>query len=185
MSYHGVNYAQDVGEAAFIVRARVVPLRNMGAALSAQSAWNLLQGLETLALRVERICENTQKVAEFLEQHEQVSWVKYAGLESHKDNGLAKEYMGGKASGILSFGIKGGREGGAKFYDALQLILRLVNIGDAKSCSAIPAATTHRQLNDEELLAAGVSADMVRLSIGIEHIDDLLADLDQALAASK
>lgn len=185
VSYHGVNYAQDVGEAAFIVRARVVPLRNMGAALSAQSAWNLLQGLETLALRVERICENTQKVAEFLEQHEQVSWVKYAGLESHKDNGLAKEYMGGKASGILSFGIKGGREGGAKFYDALQLILRLVNIGDAKSCSAIPAATTHRQLNDEELLAAGVSADMVRLSIGIEHIDDLLVDLDQALAASK
>lgn len=185
VSYHGVNYAQDVGEAAFIVRARVVPLRNMGAALSAQSAWNLLQGLETLALRVERICENTQKVAEFLEQHEQVSWVKYAGLTSHKDNGLAKEYMGGKASGILSFGIKGGREGGAKFYDALQLILRLVNIGDAKSCSAIPAATTHRQLNDEELLAAGVSADMVRLSIGIEHIDDLLADLDQALAASK
>ncbi|MBB1486721.1 O-acetylhomoserine aminocarboxypropyltransferase/cysteine synthase family protein [Oceanospirillum sediminis] len=185
VSYHGVNYAQDVGEAAFIVRARVVPLRNMGAALSAQSAWNLLQGLETLALRVERICENTQKVAEFLEQHEQVSWVKYAGLTSHKDNGLAKEYMGGKASGILSFGIKGGREAGAKFYDALQLILRLVNIGDAKSCSAIPAATTHRQLNDEELQAAGVSADMVRLSIGIEHIDDLLADLDQALAASK
>ncbi|WP_028302508.1 O-acetylhomoserine aminocarboxypropyltransferase/cysteine synthase family protein [Oceanospirillum beijerinckii] len=185
VSYHGVNYAQDVGEAAFIVRARVVPLRNMGAALSAQSAWNLLQGLETLALRIERICENTQKVAEFLEGHEQVSWVKYAGLASHKDNALAKEYMGGKASGILSFGIKGGREAGAKFYDALQLVLRLVNIGDAKSCSAIPAATTHRQLNDEELLAAGVSADMVRLSIGIEHIDDLLADLDQALDAAK
>ena len=184
VSYHGVSYTRDVGEAAFIARARVVPLRNMGAALSAQSAWNLLQGLETLSLRVERICENTQKVAEFLKNHEQVSWVKYAGLADHKDNTLAKEYMGGKASGILSFGIKGGREAGAKFYDALQLILRLVNIGDAKSCAAIPAATTHRQLNDEELLSAGVSADMVRLSIGIEHIDDILADLDQALKAA-
>ncbi|OOV87255.1 O-acetylhomoserine aminocarboxypropyltransferase/cysteine synthase family protein [Oceanospirillum linum] len=181
VSYHGVSYTRDVGEAAFIARARVVPLRNMGAALSAQSAWNLLQGLETLALRVERICDNTQKVAEFLRNHDQVSWVKYAGLADHKDNALAEKYMGGKASGILSFGIKGGREAGAKFYDALQLILRLVNIGDAKSCAAIPAATTHRQLNDEELLSAGVSADMVRLSIGIEHIDDLLADLDQAL----
>lgn len=184
VSYHGVSYTRDVGEAAFIARARVVPLRNMGAALSAQSAWNLLQGLETLSLRVERICENTQKVAEFLQKHEQVSWVKYAGLSDHKDNALAKEYMGGHASGILSFGIKGGREAGAKFYDALQLILRLVNIGDAKSCAAIPAATTHRQLNDEELLSAGVSADMVRLSIGIEHIDDILADLDQALKAA-
>ncbi|WP_086479899.1 O-acetylhomoserine aminocarboxypropyltransferase/cysteine synthase family protein [Oceanospirillum sanctuarii] len=184
VSYHGVSYTRDVGEAAFIARARVVPLRNMGAALSAQSAWNLLQGLETLSLRVERICDNTQKVAEFLQSHEQVSWVKYAGLADHKDNTLAKEFMGGKASGILSFGIKGGREAGAKFYDALQLILRLVNIGDAKSCAAIPAATTHRQLNDEELLAAGVSADMVRLSIGIEHIDDILADLDQALNAA-
>ncbi len=181
VSYHGVSYTRDVGEAAFIARARVVPLRNMGAALSAQSAWNLLQGLETLSLRVERICDNTRKVAEFLQNHEQVSWVKYAGLADHKDNALAEKYMGGKASGILSFGIKGGREAGAKFYDALQLILRLVNIGDAKSCAAIPAATTHRQLNDEELLSAGVSADMVRLSIGIEHIDDLLADLDQAL----
>lgn len=184
VSYHGVSYTRDVGDAAFIARARVVPLRNMGAALSAQSAWNLLQGLETLALRVERICDNTQKVAEFLKNHEQVSWVKYAGLSDHKDNALAKEYMGGKASGILSFGIKGGRDAGAKFYDALQLILRLVNIGDAKSCAAIPAATTHRQLNDEELAAAGVSADMVRLSIGIEHIDDILADLDQALKAA-
>ncbi|WP_417595851.1 O-acetylhomoserine aminocarboxypropyltransferase/cysteine synthase family protein [Oceanospirillum sp.] len=181
VSYHGVSYTRDVGEAAFIARARVVPLRNMGAALSAQSAWNLLQGLETLSLRVERVCDNTQKVAEFLQNHNQVSWVKYAGLADHKDNALAEKYMGGKASGILSFGIKGGREAGAKFYDALQLILRLVNIGDAKSCAAIPAATTHRQLNDEELLSAGVSADMVRLSIGIEHIDDLLADLDQAL----
>ncbi|MHA7880043.1 MAG: O-acetylhomoserine aminocarboxypropyltransferase/cysteine synthase family protein [Saccharospirillum sp.] len=184
VSYHGVSYTRDVGEAAFIARARVVPLRNMGAALSAQAAWNLLQGLETLSLRIERVCENTQKVAEHLKQHPQVTWVNYAGLGDHKDHALAQAYMGGKASGILSFGIQGGREAGARFYDALALILRLVNIGDAKSCAAIPASTTHRQLNDEELKAAGVSADMVRLSIGIEHIDDLIADIDQALAKS-
>ena len=183
VSYHGVSYTRDVGEAAFIARARVVPLRNMGAALSAQAAWNLLQGLETLALRIERVNQNTQAVARWLQQRPEVSWVKYAGLPEHKDHGLAQKYMQGHASGILSFGVKGGREAAAKFYDALQLILRLVNIGDAKSCSAIPAATTHRQLNDDELQAAGVSADMVRLSIGIEHIDDLLADLEQALCA--
>lgn len=184
ISYHGVSYTRDVGAAAFIARARVVPLRNMGAALAAQSAWNLMQGLETLSLRIERVCENTQKVAEFLQQHPQVSWVNYAGLKEHKDHALAQKYMQGRASGILSFGVQGGREASIKFYDALKLILRLVNIGDAKSCAAIPAATTHRQLNAQELAAAGVSEDMVRLSIGIEHIDDLLADLEQALAAS-
>lgn len=184
VSYHGVSYTRDVGEAAFITRARVVPLRNMGAVLSAQAAWNLLQGLETLALRIERVCENTQKVAEYLQQHPRVSWVNYAGLPNHKDHALAQKYMNGKASGILSFGIEGGREAGARFYDALALILRLVNIGDAKSCAAIPASTTHRQLNDDELKAAGVSADMVRLSIGIEHVDDLVADIDQALGKS-
>ncbi len=185
VSYHGVSYTRDVGEAAFIARARVVPLRNMGAALSAQAAWNLLQGLETLALRIERINQNTQAVAHWLQQQPQVRWVKYAGLPEHKDHGLAQKYMQGQASGILSFGIDGGREAAARFYDALQLILRLVNIGDAKSCSAIPAATTHRQLNDAELKSAGVSPDMVRLSIGIEHIDDLIADLTQALAAAR
>jgi O-acetylhomoserine (thiol)-lyase len=184
VSYHGVSYTSDVGEAAFITRARVVPLRNMGAVLSAQAAWNLLQGLETLALRIERVCENTQKIAEYLQQHPRVSWVNYAGLPNHKDHALAQKYMNGKASGILSFGIEGGREAGARFYDALALILRLVNIGDAKSCAAIPASTTHRQLNDDELKAAGVSADMVRLSIGIEHVDDLVADIDQALGKS-
>ncbi|TKA91113.1 O-acetylhomoserine aminocarboxypropyltransferase/cysteine synthase [Guyparkeria sp. SB14A] len=184
-SYHGVSYTNDVGEAAFITRARVVPLRNTGAALSAQSAWNLLQGLETLSLRMDRICENTQEVAEFLEGHPQVGWVQYAGLPDHKDHRLAQKYMDGRASGILSFGLKGGREAGVKFYDALDLILRLVNIGDAKSCAAIPASTTHRQLNDEELRAAGVPPDMVRLSIGIEHVDDLIEDLDQALKAAR
>jgi len=184
-SYHGVSYTRDVGDAAFITRARVVPLRNMGAALSAQAAWNLLMGLETLALRVERTCENAQKVAEYLNQHPQVSWVNYAGLTNHPDHALTQKYMDGKASGILSFGIKGGKEAGIRFYDALQLFNRLVNIGDAKSCSSIPAATTHRQLNTEELANAGVTEDMVRLSVGIEHIDDLLADLEQALTAAK
>jgi O-acetylhomoserine (thiol)-lyase len=185
VSYHGVSYTRDVGEAAFIARARVVPLRNMGAALSAQAAWNLLQGLETLSLRIERICANARRVAEYLEGHPSVTWVQYAGLPGHKDHALAQRYMNGHASGILSFGIQGGREAGARFYDALGMILRLVNIGDAKTCSSIPASTTHRQLNEEELAAAGVTADMVRLSIGIEHVDDIIADLDQALAASQ
>ena len=185
VSYHGVCYTRDLGEAAFIGRARVVPLRNMGAALSAQAAWQLLQGLETLGLRIERICDNAQRIAEYLQGHDSVTWVQYAGLENHKDHALAQKYMGGRASGILSFGIKGGREAGARFYDTLGLVLRLVNIGDAKTCSSIPAATTHRQLNDEELVKAGVTADMVRLSIGIEHVDDIIADLDQALVASQ
>lgn len=185
VSYHGVSYTRDVGDAAFITRARVVPLRNMGAALSAQAAWNLLQGLETLSLRMERVCANTLAVARHLDAHPQVSWVHYAGLESHPDHALARRYMNGHASGILSFGIDGGQAAGERFYDALSLILRLVNIGDAKSCSSIPASTTHRQLNEQELKAAGVTADMVRLSIGIEHIEDLLADIDQALEASK
>ncbi|MGP9567907.1 O-acetylhomoserine aminocarboxypropyltransferase/cysteine synthase family protein [Halomonas sp. AOP5-B2-8] len=185
VSYHGICYTRDVGDAAFITRARVVPLRNMGAALSAQAAWNLLQGLETLSLRIERICANALAVATHLEGHSQVAWVHYAGLESHPDHALAQRYMHGHASGILSFGIKGGQAAGERFYDALSLILRLVNIGDAKSCSSIPASTTHRQLNDQELQKAGVTPDMVRLSIGIEHIDDLLADIDQALAASQ
>ncbi|CDG53082.1 MULTISPECIES: O-acetylhomoserine aminocarboxypropyltransferase/cysteine synthase family protein [Halomonadaceae] len=185
VSYHGVSYTRDVGDAAFIARARVVPLRNMGAALSAQAAWNLLQGLETLSLRIERICANALAVAKHLESHPLVTWVHYAGLENHPDNALAQRYMNGHASGILSFGIEGGQAAGERFYDALALILRLVNIGDAKSCSSIPASTTHRQLNEQELKAAGVTPDMVRLSIGIEHIDDLLADIDQALAASQ
>lgn len=183
VSYHGVVYTEAFGPAAFIGRCRVVPLRNMGAALSPMNAFLVLQGLETLALRMERINENAQKVAQFLENHPQVMWVNYAGLESHKDHALAQKYMGGKASGILSFGVQGGREATRKFYDALNIFLRLVNIGDCKSLASIPAETTHRQLNDEELKSAGVAPEMVRLSIGIEHIDDLLADLEQALAA--
>jgi len=182
-SYHGVSYTRDVGAAAFIARCRVVPLRNTGGALSAHSGFLILQGLETLGLRMERHCENAQKVAEYLQNHPKVSWVNYAGLAGDQYNALCQKITGGKASGILSFGVKGGREGGAQFIDALQMILRLVNIGDAKSLACHPATTTHRQLSPEELAKAGVSEDLVRLSIGIEHIDDIIADIDQALEA--
>lgn len=183
-SYHGVNYTEALGAAAFIGRARVVPLRNMGAALSPLNAWQILQGIETLSLRMERHCDNALAVAQFLQHHEKVAWVKYAGLTDHPEHALAEKYTKGKPSAILTFGVKGGREAGAKFIDALQLITRLVNIGDAKSLACHPATTTHRQLNDEELKAAGVSDDMVRLSIGIEDIEDIKADLTQALAAA-
>ncbi len=184
-SYHGVVYTEAFGPAAFIGRCRVVPLRNTGAALSPFNAFLILQGIETLPLRMERHTENALRVAQFLQDHELVSWVKYAGLPDHPEHALAKQYYGGKPASILSFGIKGGAEAGARFIDALQLILRLVNIGDAKSLACHPASTTHRQLNPEELAAAGVGEDMIRLSIGLEHIDDILADLQQALAASK
>ncbi|MDR0458798.1 MAG: bifunctional O-acetylhomoserine aminocarboxypropyltransferase/cysteine synthase [Burkholderiaceae bacterium] len=184
-SYHGVNYSQTFGAAAFIARCRVGPLRNTGAALAPLSAFLILQGIETLPLRMERHCANALKVAEFLKVHPQVAWVKYAGLPDNPEHALAQKYMGGLPASILSFGIHGGREAGARFIDALQLITRLVNIGDAKSLACHPATTTHRQLNAHELAAAGVSEDMVRLSIGLEHIDDLLVDLDQALKASR
>ncbi|NDO95201.1 bifunctional O-acetylhomoserine aminocarboxypropyltransferase/cysteine synthase, partial [Proteus sp. G4441] len=167
VSYHGVNYVEHFGAAAYIARCRVAPLRGTGAALSPFNAFLILQGLETLALRMERHTENAQKVAEYLQNHPQVVWVKYAGLTSHPEHDLAVRYMSGKPAGILSFGIKGGAEAGAKFIDALKLIVRLVNIGDAKSLACHPASTTHRQLNDEELERAGVSRDLIRLSIGI------------------
>ena len=181
VSYHGVVYTEALGAAAFIGRARVVPLRNMGAAISPFNAFLILQGLETLALRMDRICENTQKIALFLQGHAKVSWVNYAGLPEHKDHALVHKYLAGRASGILTFGVKGGSEGGARFQDALQLFTRLVNIGDSKSLACHPASTTHRQLGPDEMRKAGVSEDMIRLSIGIEHIDDLIEDLDQAL----
>ena len=184
-SYHGVVYTEAFGPAAFIGRCRVVPLRNTGAALSPFNSFLILQGIETLALRMERHTENAQKVAEYLAGHDQVSWVQYAGLPSHPEHQLAQKYFGGKPAAILSFGIKGGLEAGARFIDALKLILRLVNIGDAKSLASHPATTTHRQLNTEELKAAGVTEDMVRLSIGIEHVDDILEDIAQALEASR
>ncbi|MBP9147172.1 MAG: aminotransferase class I/II-fold pyridoxal phosphate-dependent enzyme [Rhodoferax sp.] len=185
VSYHGVVYTQALGAAAYIGRARVVPLRNMGAALSATAAFQLLQGIETLALRMDRICDNALKVASYLQKHGKVGWVNYAGLPEHPDHALAKKYLGGRASGIISFGLRASDslQAGARFQDALKLFTRLVNIGDAKSLACHPASTTHRQLNPEELAKAGVKPDMVRLSLGIEHIDDLLEDLDQALGA--
>ncbi|MES9911379.1 MAG: bifunctional O-acetylhomoserine aminocarboxypropyltransferase/cysteine synthase [Candidatus Sedimenticola sp. 4PFRAG1] len=185
VSYHGVVYTEALGEAAFIGRARVVPLRNMGAAISPFNSFLVLQGIETLPVRMDRHCENAEAVASYLQEHPQVDWVRYAGLEDHPDKPLVDKYMGGKASSILSFGIKGGLDACSKFIDALQLAVRLVNIGDAKTLACHPATTTHRQLNPEELQRAGVSEDMVRLSIGIEHIDDIIADIDQALAAAK
>ena len=184
VSYHGVVYTEALGPAAYIGRARVVPLRNTGAALSPMNAFQILQGVETLALRMDRICENALRVAKHLRSHTKVGWVNYAGLPDHPDHGLVKKYMGGRASGIISFGLKANDslEAGARFQDALKLFTRLVNIGDAKSLACHPASTTHRQLNAEELAKSGVKPDMVRLSVGIEHIDDLLQDLDQALA---
>ncbi|WP_049235748.1 O-acetylhomoserine aminocarboxypropyltransferase/cysteine synthase family protein [Moraxella canis] len=180
-SYHGVNYVEALGAAAYIARARVVPLRNTGAAISPMNAFLILQGLETLSLRMERHTQNALAIAKYLQEHPKVSWVNYAGLSTHPQHDLANKYLDGKPSAILSFGVKDGRSGGTRFIDALQLITRLVNIGDAKSLACHPATTTHRQLSDDELKAAGVSDDMVRLSIGIEHIDDLIADLEQAL----
>ena len=184
VSYHGVVYTEALGAAAYIGRARVVPLRNMGAAISPFNAFLILQGIETLAVRMDRICANALAVAEYLRRHPKVTWVNYAGLPDHPDHALVQKYMGGRASGILSFGIQGGREAGARFQDALKLFTRLVNIGDCKSLACHPASTTHRQLSPEELAKAGVREEMIRLSIGIEHIDDLIEDLDQALAAA-
>ena len=182
VSYHGVVYTEALGPAAYIGRARVVPLRNMGAALSPFNAFLILQGIETLALRMDRICDNTLAVANFLRQHPKVRWVNYAGLSDHPDHALVQRFMGGRASGLLTFGVEGGRKGGERFLDALGLFTRLVNIGDVRSLATHPASTTHRQLSPEELMQSGVTEDTVRLCVGIEHIDDLRADLEQALA---
>lgn len=184
-SYHGVVYTEAFGPAAYIGRCRVVPLRNTGAALSPHSAFLLLQGLETLSLRIERHCSNAEKLAAYLQQHPAVSWVNYAALADSPFKANADKITAGKASGIVSFGIKGGKEAGGRFIDALQMILRLVNIGDAKSLACHPASTTHRQLNAEELARAGVSEDLVRISVGIEHIDDIIHDVSQALEAAQ
>ncbi|MBW3164646.1 O-acetylhomoserine aminocarboxypropyltransferase/cysteine synthase family protein [Ferrimonas balearica] len=182
-AYHGVVYTEAFGDAAFIGRARTVPLRNTGSALSPMNAFMLLQGLETLSLRMERHTENALKVAQYLAAHEKVSWVSYAGLPESPYFPLAEKYTGGRPSGILSFGLKDGYEAGVRFYDALTIFKRLVNIGDAKSLACHPASTTHRQLTEAEQKQAGVSPEMIRLSVGIEHIDDILADLEQALNA--
>lgn len=183
-SYHGVVYTEAMGEAAYIARARTVPLRNTGSALSPMNAFLILQGMQTLPLRMERHCDNALAVAHYLEDHEKVDWVNFGGLADSPYYELAQKYTGGKPSALLTFGIKGGYEAGVKFYDALQMFLRLVNIGDVKSLAAHPASTTHRQLSGEELVSAGVTPDMIRLCIGIEDIEDIIADLDQALAAT-
>ncbi|MEM9334029.1 MAG: O-acetylhomoserine aminocarboxypropyltransferase/cysteine synthase family protein [Pseudomonadota bacterium] len=183
-SYHGVVYTEALGPAAYIGRARTVPLRNTGSSLSAMNAFLILQGLATLPLRMERHCDNAIAVAKHLEAHPKVAWVKYGGLESSPYYELSQKYAGGRPSALLSFGIQGGFDAGVKFYDALELFTRLVNIGDVKSLAAHPASTTHRQLTDAELASAGVTPDMIRLCVGIEHIDDILADIDQALAAA-
>jgi len=187
VSYHGVVYTEALGPAAYIGRARVVPLRNTGAAISPFNAFLILQGIETLALRMDRISANALAVAQYLSLHPKVSWVNYAGLEGHPDHALVKKYLSGQGSGLLTFGVKSAadsaRDAGARFLDALNLFTRLVNIGDAKSLATHPASTTHRQLSAEELKQSGVGEDTVRLSVGIEHINDLIADLAQALAA--
>ena len=182
-SYHGVVYSEALGPAAYIGRARTVPLRNTGACLSPMNAFLLLQGIETMPLRMERHCDNALAVAQHLSAHAKVDWVSFAGLPDHEHHGLAQKYMGGKASGIMTFGIKGGFDAGVRFYDKLGLFKRLVNIGDAKSLACHPASTTHRQLTEAELDKAGVRPEMIRLSVGIEAIEDILADLDQALDA--
>jgi len=180
-SYHGVVYSEALGEAAFIGRARTVPLRNTGSALSPMNAFLIMQGLETLAIRMERHCENALAVAQFLQDHNKVEWVNFGGLEGDQYFDLAKKYCGGVPASLLTFGIKGGFEAGVSFYDALEMIKRLVNIGDAKTLACHPASTTHRQLTEEEQALAGVTPETIRICVGIEHIDDIINDISQAL----
>jgi O-acetylhomoserine (thiol)-lyase len=184
LSYHGLVYTDHYGKKAYIGRCRSVYLRTNGAVLSPLSAFLLLQGIETVALRVDRHTENAKAVAEFLRSHPKVDWVNYAGFSESKYYDLAQKYLGGRACSLMAFGIKGGFPAAVKFYDALKLVTRLVNLGDAKSLSCHPASTTHRQMSSAEQRAAGVSPEMIRLSIGIEHTDDIVADLDQALEAT-
>ena len=181
-SYHGVVYTEALGAAAYIGRARTVPLRNTGSALSPMNAFLIMQGLETLSLRMERHCTNAMSVAEYLQGHDSVEWVSFGGLESDPNHALAQKYCGGVPASLLTFGIKGGFDAGVRFYDALAMIKRLVNIGDTKTLACHPASTTHRQLNEEEQLAAGVTPETMRLCVGIEHVDDIIADIQQALA---
>ncbi|AHG18542.1 O-acetylhomoserine aminocarboxypropyltransferase [Chania multitudinisentens RB-25] len=184
-SYHGVVYTEAFGPAAYIGRCRVVPLRNTGAALSPHSAFLLLQGLETLSLRMEKHCSNALALAVFLQNHPLVNWVNYAALPDSPYKSSCEKITSGKASGIVSFGIKGGKEAGGHFIDALKMILRLVNIGDTKSLACHPASTTHRQLDPDELARAGVSEDLIRISVGIENIEDIIEDVSQALRAAQ
>ncbi len=182
-AYHGVVYTEALGPAAYIGRARTVPLRNMGSAISPMNAWQIMQGMETLSLRMERHCDNAISVAKYLKNHPKVEWVSFAGLESDKSHDLAKKYFNGKPSALMTFGISGGFDSGVSFYNQLGMIKRLVNIGDTKSLACHPASTTHRQMTEEEQANAGVTPETLRLCIGIEHIDDIIADLEQAFSA--
>jgi O-acetylhomoserine (thiol)-lyase len=183
-SYHGLVYTDHFGDSAYMARCRSVYLRTMGAALPALSAFLLLMGVETLPLRVERHVANGRDVAEFLRRHSGVDWVNYSGFPESPYHELAQKYLGGRACSLMTFGVKGGYEAAKRFYDALKLVKRLVNLGDAKSLSCHPASTTHRQMSPEEQLKAGVRPETIRLSIGIEHVDDIIADLDQAIEAA-
>jgi O-acetylhomoserine (thiol)-lyase len=183
-SYHGMVYADHFGDGAYIARCRSVYQRTTGAVISPLSSFLLLQGIESVALRVERHVENARRAAEFLRADPRVAWVNYAGFADNPYNSLAQKYFGGRACSLMTFGIAGGLEAGKRFYDALKLFKRLVNLGDSKSLACHPASTTHRQMSAEEQAKAGVLPESIRLSIGIEHIDDIIADLDQALAAA-
>ena len=184
-SYHGIKYTEKFGSAAFIGCCRVVPLRETGACLSPNNAYIIMLGLESLGVRMERHCKNALELAKYLERHESVKWVNYAALPNDRYHNVCKKITNGHASGIISFGIKGGKEAGAKFIDALQMILRVLSMGDAKSLACHPASTLHRQLTPEQKALAGVSEDLIRISVGIEHIDDIIDDVEQAIEASK
>ena len=184
-SYHDLRYAHDLGDlnpVAFIMRMRLVPLRNLGACISPDNAWMFLQGLETLPLRMERHCENAESVAQYLKTHPKVTWVRYPGLEDDPTYPVASKYLKNGFGGMVVFGIKGGHAAGSKFVDSLELFSLLANVGDAKSLVIHPSSTTHSQLNEEQQKAGGITPDLIRLSIGIEHVDDIIADLDQAFA---
>lgn len=183
-SYHGMRYAYDLGEMAplaYITRARLVPLRNLGACISPDNSWIFIQGLESLPVRMQRHCENAAKVAEHLESHDKVSWARYPGLDTHPTHRNAKKYLKNGYGGMIVFGIKGGRKAGEEFIENLELFSHLANVGDAKSLALHPASTTHSQLSDKALLGAGITPDLVRLSIGLESVDDIIEDIDQAL----
>lgn len=184
IAYHGVVYTEHYGDAAFVARCRTVCQRNTGSTLSPFNGFLLLQGVETLALRMERHVENARKVAEFLRDHNQVKWVNYSGFPDNLRYEIAQKYLGSNRASLLTFGVKGGFEAGIKCFNSFRLFKRMVNMGDAKSLTCHPASTTHRQLTPEEQLNVGVTPEMIRLSVGIEHIDDILEDLSNALAAA-
>lgn len=188
-SYHGIRWAYDLPEPlapiAYILRMRVIPMRNLGACISPDNAWLFLQGIETLTLRMERHCENARKVAEYLKEHEQIEWIRYPGLPDDPAYPMNEKYLNGMGGSMIVFGIRGGKEAGVKFIEGLEMLSHLANVGDAKSLAIHPATTTHSQLSVEQQAAAGITPELVRLSIGIEHVDDIIADIDKGLASAR